>query len=255
MTPDILHIIKKDNKELAPWVNGNISTMYGFLSRDTSKEIDADKIMKLMVGCLSIVVDDLHLQNKYKEYEPKNYTEKDLTDMVFKAMAQAKTTLKTEDIDKYVQDFRSVLWGHAQYHRDDYLKLYSDMTLKKENSSHFSMLTECMTIVTMEGMLKNLENKRKTLKDVMPVFLSDKDGKHSTTRAYRMLEEQVAVEHGCLSIGDGEVGGSDASKAWPGSHKNVFFWVELKSGYAVGFNENPSRGYSFPVIKMKEKKC
>ena len=41
-------------------------------------------------------------------------------------------------------------------------------------------------------------------------------------------------------------------KPWPGRHKNVWFWVELVNGYAVGFNENLSRGWSFPVIKMRK---
>ncbi len=34
-----------------------------------------------------------------------------------------------------------------------------------------------------------------------------------------------------------------------GTHKNVMNWVILESGYCVGFNESPSRGFSFPVKK------
>ncbi len=37
---------------------------------------------------------------------------------------------------------------------------------------------------------------------------------------------------------------------WPGPQKNVQYWVTLANGYAVGRNENPSRGLSFPVIKL-----
>ena len=40
-------------------------------------------------------------------------------------------------------------------------------------------------------------------------------------------------------------------KRWPGNHKNVHFWVILENGYAVAWNENPNRGYSFPYIKIK----
>lgn len=36
---------------------------------------------------------------------------------------------------------------------------------------------------------------------------------------------------------------------WPGQHKNVMNWCVLATGHAVGWNENPSRGWSFPVIK------
>ncbi len=41
---------------------------------------------------------------------------------------------------------------------------------------------------------------------------------------------------------------------WPGVHKNVFVWVELVNGYAVGWNENFSKGWSFPVMKIKKNK-
>ena len=36
---------------------------------------------------------------------------------------------------------------------------------------------------------------------------------------------------------------------WPGKHKNVNVWWQLANGKAVGFNENPAIGWSFPVIK------
>jgi hypothetical protein len=45
----------------------------------------------------------------------------------------------------------------------------------------------------------------------------------------------------------------EAFKPWPGPQKNVHCWWELENGYAVGWNENPSRGSSFPVIRMNEK--
>lgn len=36
---------------------------------------------------------------------------------------------------------------------------------------------------------------------------------------------------------------------WPGKEKNVNVWYGLANGRAVGFNENPARGWSFPLIK------
>jgi hypothetical protein len=44
----------------------------------------------------------------------------------------------------------------------------------------------------------------------------------------------------------------DIWKSWPGVHKNVKTWCILENGYAVGWNENGSRGWSFPVIKYKK---
>lgn len=36
---------------------------------------------------------------------------------------------------------------------------------------------------------------------------------------------------------------------WPGKEKNVHRWWKLANGKAVGWNENPGRGWSFPVAK------
>ena len=35
---------------------------------------------------------------------------------------------------------------------------------------------------------------------------------------------------------------------WPGNHKNVHYWWKLANGKNVGWNENPARGWSFPVV-------
>ena len=37
---------------------------------------------------------------------------------------------------------------------------------------------------------------------------------------------------------------------WPGRHRNVYVWWELANGRAVGWNENKSVGWSFPVIRV-----
>ena len=40
---------------------------------------------------------------------------------------------------------------------------------------------------------------------------------------------------------------------WIGTHKNVYNWCVLENGIAVGWNENPSIGWSFPIKRIKEK--
>lgn len=50
----------------------------------------------------------------------------------------------------------------------------------------------------------------------------------------------------------GRLLGKDNWQSWPGPSKNVMYWVELKNGYAIGMNENPSLGLSFPVIKLRK---
>jgi len=64
---------------------------------------------------------------------------------------------------------------------------------------------------------------------------------YDNSRARKFADVKVVKEHDARD------------KVWPGSHKNVTYWYELENGYAVGFNENPAIGWSFPVIKMKGK--
>jgi hypothetical protein len=76
-----------------------------------------------------------------------------------------------------------------------------------------------------------------TLKDCMPIeFMSCE---FEDDRARKFADIEVISEH------------HNFSKKWIGKQKNVGFWVELSNGYAVGMNENPARGLSFPVIKME----
>jgi len=83
--------------------------------------------------------------------------------------------------------------------------------------------------------------KERTLKDALPYeFLI---GSYNNTRAYKMKDVKVVAEHCILYDQDEYI-------CWPGTQKHVYSWVELENGYAVGWNENPARGWSFPVIKL-----
>ena len=68
-------------------------------------------------------------------------------------------------------------------------------------------------------------------------------GEYSETRAYKFHDVVVVKSHGY----------PNDYERWPGRERNVNVWHELENGYAVGWNENTSRGWSFPVIKMKGK--
>lgn len=78
-----------------------------------------------------------------------------------------------------------------------------------------------------------------TLKDVLPVELTG--GEYHDTRAFAMKDVEVVREHHRW------MGGT--FKEWPGVHVNVHYWFDLANGYSVAHNENPSTGWSFPVIK------
>ena len=65
---------------------------------------------------------------------------------------------------------------------------------------------------------------------------------YDKTKAYQMMEILVVKHHDSMID-------QDEYQFWPGKHKNIYFWVELENGYLCGWNENPARGWSFPVMK------
>lgn len=77
----------------------------------------------------------------------------------------------------------------------------------------------------------------KTLLESAPYEFKDFDD----TRAWKMRHVCVVREV------DGTVEG------FPGTHKNVYVWWELENGYAVGWNENPAIGWSFPVVRIRKR--
>ncbi len=63
---------------------------------------------------------------------------------------------------------------------------------------------------------------------------------YSGERAFKLVNCEVIAQH---SMGDD----SKPYVRWKGPHKNVRHWWLLADGRAVGWNENESRGWSFPV--------
>lgn len=77
---------------------------------------------------------------------------------------------------------------------------------------------------------------QKTLRGVLPdCFFTE----FSDAKANKYLDVKVVKEY------------NGRERKWPGKHKNVFTWWLLENGHAVGWNENPAIGYSFPSISMK----
>ena len=80
-------------------------------------------------------------------------------------------------------------------------------------------------------------------KEVIPLTLEDFLIEFGDSEAAKYLEVEVIEEHGWHK---------QFHKHWDGKHKNVNIWWFLANGKKVGFNENPARGWSFPVIgKLK----
>jgi len=87
---------------------------------------------------------------------------------------------------------------------------------------------------------KRHERPSITLREWAP---SEFEQSFDDTRAYKFADVTVVKEFSMFE--------EDDWMPWPGSHKNVRSWCILENGYAVGWNENPSRGWNFIVLKMK----
>nr|WP_192963471.1 hypothetical protein [Pseudomonas fluorescens]CEK42312.1 hypothetical protein PQBR57_0359 [Pseudomonas fluorescens SBW25] len=82
----------------------------------------------------------------------------------------------------------------------------------------------------------------KTLREAMPREFGG--GEHAEDRAQKFAGVEVLKEFKSTK----------PSERWPGKHKNVFSWVALANGYAVGWNESPGRGWSLPVVQYRPDK-
>lgn len=77
------------------------------------------------------------------------------------------------------------------------------------------------------------------VRDWLPGDIKRLQCEYHDTRMWELLDREVLRTHQTWRDGHG----------WPGKHRNVPSWVEIEGGLAIGFNENPSRGWAFPVIK------
>ena len=83
-----------------------------------------------------------------------------------------------------------------------------------------------------------------TLADALPYEFMD--GSYDDTPAFKLHDVKVIEE-----VHMSNIEGLKSWRNWPGIHRNVANWYILENGKAVGWNESPSRGWSFPVIKYK----
>lgn len=77
-----------------------------------------------------------------------------------------------------------------------------------------------------------------TLADVMPHEFCGCE--YRDTPAFKLKDMKVIESHGR--------GGHHDFLRWPGKQQSVVLWVVLENGKAVGWNENVSHGWSFPVL-------
>ena len=148
------------NKKAWPLVDEKLEIMSAYLSDGEFVEgTDAEDIFKLMLGCLAIVVGELYANtDNYRKYESKDYAEEDFVDMVIESIAQKFPDKNdTDKVAEYVENFRAILWGHARCHSLNYFKLYINLNEYVKDGSTVDFLRECMTIVTIERVLRTME--------------------------------------------------------------------------------------------------
>lgn len=87
---------------------------------------------------------------------------------------------------------------------------------------------------------------------VTPRNLASMEEESKPTPAAELLYERVLVKHSRVSdtLHGSKSPDDNGFKEWPGKQKDVHVWWELENGKAVGWNESPSRGWSFPVITL-----
>lgn len=82
------------------------------------------------------------------------------------------------------------------------------------------------------------------LRDVVPIEFKKE---FYDSKAYKYIDTEVIVIHSRSYLKNMK----DTSLKWIGKEKYIYVWWELKNGYAIGWNENPAKGWSFPVRKLK----
>ena len=87
------------------------------------------------------------------------------------------------------------------------------------------------------------------LKDEFPELLGIE---YRSERAFKFIDVEVVKKYSRIGVRYGKIVNIPYKK-WIGIHKYVHNWVELENGYAIGMNENPARGLSFPVVRMRKR--
>ena len=74
------------------------------------------------------------------------------------------------------------------------------------------------------------------------------EGGFNQTKAYALKDALVTIEYSSVNL----VGEDSYFVPWVGTHKNVHYWVVTECRHAIGMNENPAIGISFPVVKLSQ---
>ncbi|MFQ5935578.1 MAG: hypothetical protein ACE5LB_04135 [Acidiferrobacterales bacterium] len=85
-----------------------------------------------------------------------------------------------------------------------------------------------------------------TLKQVLPTEFAE--GRYADTPAYALRDMKVIARKLATGAPCSSPSKDGLFEAWPGLHEHVRYWFILENGKAVGFDEDPDKGWSFPVV-------
>ena len=80
-------------------------------------------------------------------------------------------------------------------------------------------------------------------RNVIDIFNLLGNGEYDDCKAYELRNQQVTLDFVL-----------ECSADWVGPHKNVHGWIVTECRHAIGMNENPAHGLSFPVIRLGQKR-
>jgi hypothetical protein len=164
----------------------------------------------------------------------------------------AKAMNDINDLSVKYEDFAEVAIEVLEKHgltlpgdaRDDVIievgDAISDVQTDEAHKGNYSPSFEVYAEAALVSVVKQgFALPLKTLAEVLPPEFTQ--GEYHDTPAYRLRDVGVVTVYG-------HYGKGRPWKGWPGRQRNVFLWVVLANGNAVGFNEGV-RGWGFPVIK------
>jgi len=122
-------------------------------------------IANLIAMSVKLILSELMLNEKYKLYPAKVYSDEDFVDMVIDSMTTSPPKIDdVEATENHIEISRKVIWGHIKRHTQRLVYILSSMgNLDEEQESitdkDANIFIECLTVVWVECILRDRETR------------------------------------------------------------------------------------------------